>query len=90
MWPNSQFPADLVTFTEEILNGKLNFSGSVVRVECTMGNYYYIIFKNLYCILMPSSNKSYFIYFLVNFTHFPHIAEVGDYAVILIAASFAF
>ena len=25
MWPNPQFPADLVTFTEEILNGKLNF-----------------------------------------------------------------
>ena len=23
MWPNSQFPASLVTFTEEILNGKL-------------------------------------------------------------------
>ena len=25
MWPNLQFPAGLVTFTEEILNGKLNF-----------------------------------------------------------------
>ena len=25
MWPNSQFPADLVKFTEEILNGKLDF-----------------------------------------------------------------
>ena len=25
MWPNLQFPADLVTFTEEILNGKLHF-----------------------------------------------------------------
>ena len=25
MWPNSQFPADLFTFSEEILNGKLNF-----------------------------------------------------------------
>ena len=25
MWPNPQFPADLVAFTEEILNGKLNF-----------------------------------------------------------------
>ena len=30
MWPNPQFPADLVTFTEEKLNGKLLFlcSGS--------------------------------------------------------------
>ena len=25
MWPNPHFPADLVTFTEEILNGKLQF-----------------------------------------------------------------
>ena len=25
MLPNSQFPADLVTFTEESLNGKLHF-----------------------------------------------------------------
>ena len=25
MWPNPQFPADLVTFTEEIFNGKLHF-----------------------------------------------------------------
>ena len=29
MWPNQQFLADLVTFTEEILNGKLNFLCSV-------------------------------------------------------------
>ena len=25
MWPNPSFPADLVAFTEEILNGKLHF-----------------------------------------------------------------
>ena len=25
MWPNPQFPAHLVLFTEEILNGKLHF-----------------------------------------------------------------
>ena len=25
MWPNPQFPTDLVTFIEEILNGKLHF-----------------------------------------------------------------
>ena len=25
MWPNPQFPADLVTFTEEIVNRKLHF-----------------------------------------------------------------
>ena len=29
MWPNPQFPVDYVTFTEEILNGKLQFFYSV-------------------------------------------------------------
>ena len=29
MWPNPQSTADLVTFTEEILNGKLHFLCSV-------------------------------------------------------------
>ena len=29
MWPNPQFPADLVTFTEEICHGKLHFLCSV-------------------------------------------------------------
>ena len=31
MWPNPQFPADLVTFTEEILNGKLHFLRSAIK-----------------------------------------------------------
>ena len=30
MWPNPQFPADLVTYTEEIHNGKLHFSCSFI------------------------------------------------------------
>ena len=30
MWPNRPFPADLVTFTEEILNEKLHFLCSVL------------------------------------------------------------
>ena len=30
MWSNPQEPADLVTFTEEILNGKLHFVCSVI------------------------------------------------------------
>ena len=35
MWPNAQFPADLVTFTEEILNGKLHVlcSGTSLRLN---------------------------------------------------------
>ena len=39
MWPNPQFPADLVTFTEEILNGKLHF---LYSVYCTRNIVQYI------------------------------------------------
>ena len=38
MSPNSQFPVDLVTFTEEIPNGKLHFLCSVYKT---------IVFKNI-------------------------------------------
>ena len=31
MWPNPQLPADFVTFTGEILNGKFYFSCSVSK-----------------------------------------------------------
>ena len=34
MWRNPQFPADLVTLTEEILNGKLIFLGSETMQYC--------------------------------------------------------
>ena len=38
MWPNPQFPADLVTFTEEIFNGKLNLcSGSAYQFPNSKG-----------------------------------------------------
>ena len=38
MWPNPQFPEDLVTFTKEILNRKLHFLCSVrlVRLQISM------------------------------------------------------
>ena len=32
MWPNAQVPSDLVTFTEEILNGKFYFLHSVTNL----------------------------------------------------------
>ena len=37
MWPNPQFPADLVTFIEEILNRKLHFlcSGTFHNISVT-------------------------------------------------------
>ena len=35
MWPNPLFSADLITFTEEILNGKLHFLGSDYYIKPT-------------------------------------------------------
>ena len=35
MRPNPQVPADLVTFTEEILNGKLHFLCSIYKITLT-------------------------------------------------------
>ena len=35
MWPNSQFPADLMTFTKEILNGKLYFFVKYLENSCS-------------------------------------------------------
>ena len=32
MWPNQQFPKDLVTFSEEILNGKHQFLCSAALI----------------------------------------------------------
>ena len=39
MWPNPQVTADLVTFTEEILNGKLHFLCSVSINDVTELHY---------------------------------------------------
>ena len=36
MWPNTQFPADLGTFTEKILNKKLHFYAVYVRITFTL------------------------------------------------------
>ena len=33
MWPNPRFPADLLTFTEEIFNGKLYFLCSASQFQ---------------------------------------------------------
>ena len=43
MWPNPQEPADLVTFTDEILNGKLRFLCSVKNL---LSNLSFILLKS--------------------------------------------
>ena len=39
MWPNPQEAVDLVTFTEEIRNGKLHFLGSDVEIKAAIHSY---------------------------------------------------
>ena len=57
MWPNPQETADLVTFTEEILTGKLHFLCSVWResmkiLQCNVLwlNYLRNIFTQAFCV----------------------------------------
>ena len=42
MWPYLQFPVDLVTFTEEIFNGKLHCFPSVYK---TLWNIHDVVFS---------------------------------------------
>ena len=37
MWPNPQFPVDLVTFTEQILNGNFIFCAVTLAMERCLG-----------------------------------------------------
>ena len=52
MWPNPQFPADFVTFTEEILNGKLHFLRDVISAKI------YVHSKNTRLILLGITLKN--------------------------------
>ena len=51
MWPNQQFPADLVTFTEEILTGKflILFSDNFQMIQNTLIIDAYLCPKNILC-----------------------------------------
>ena len=40
MWPNLQLPADLVTLTEEILNGKIHFLRSELQYQDVIWRHY--------------------------------------------------
>ena len=64
MWLNLQFLANLFTFTEEILNGKLNFLWSdsprdETAFKVTWMIYYEWLLKDFHIILINSINNSY-------------------------------
>ena len=55
MWPNSQKTEDVVTFTEEIFNGKLRFLCSAMQT----GNVQYL----WYLLVTVSTNQPRMLYF---------------------------
>ena len=66
MWPNPQETGDLVTFTEEILNGKLHFLCSVTAKDLSTRRKYILVefmdlvvlkFSNVLSCLKYSSGK---------------------------------
>ena len=54
MFPNPQFPADLVTFTEGTLDGKLHFSCSALASDMAV-----LYGKDTFSILVLSTKKRY-------------------------------
>ena len=54
MWPNPQFSADLVTFTEEILNGKYDF---LCSGKCQLWNLFHSgdTFQYIFCMLVKKN-----------------------------------
>ena len=53
MWPNPQFPADLVTFTEEMLNEKLRFLWKESYwFRKILASHVVIIFTNIFIIVV--------------------------------------
>ena len=45
MWPNSQFPVNMATLTEETFTGKFHFCGRVLNTPLA---YTYIYIYNIY------------------------------------------
>ena len=61
MWSNPQYSADLVTFTEEILHGKLNFLCSAIFYVTHLDHCFYNIHDkstSFYNIVSRESSKS--------------------------------
>ena len=69
MWPNPQFPADLITFTEEILNEKLHFLYSESKAI------YMIIFHFPKFTMIPAKNTQ--LYHSVAFVIFQLFVKIA-------------
>ena len=54
MWPDPQFPVEMITFTEEILNRNLHFLCSTIKPLIVAAHIHGMIKYNLH-ILQPGS-----------------------------------
>ena len=54
MWPNPQFPVDLITFTEEILNGKIHFCAMLHLSVSWFVFYFHHKFRKVYRYFLKS------------------------------------
>ena len=74
MWPNRQETADLVTFTEEILNGKLHFLCNVVTSTSIGTTSACITSSKTFILLITSAASSMTTMFWFNSTNLLHSA----------------
>ena len=60
MWPNPQETADLVTFTEEIINGKLHFLCSVIKLTkiCKENQMWNVLYIRVYDVTFDELKTS--------------------------------
>ena len=85
MWPNPQFPADLVTFTEEILNGKLHFLYSVSSkflwpIQTLLADSLSELGGNLIIIVYNHTDSHHDSIFALNYIHF-HLVYISNYMI---------
>ena len=57
MWPNPQFPTDFVTFTKEILNGKLHFLGITSFPKAKGFHVKSLVLFSIICSRVPKFTK---------------------------------
>ena len=53
MWPNPQFSADLITYTEQILNGKLHFLYSETSIGSLTNSFYDTALATILAFRLP-------------------------------------
>ena len=70
MWPNPQFPPDLITFTEQIFNAKLHFLCSQLNFDHVYGILLIYLDILIYLTMLKSKIKRFFDFSFIKNTGF--------------------